>query len=189
LLTSGVVDLSLLANEPYPAAALIVGGLLSLFVALYGRRDDSHIDELGTFFAFILGIFMGVMAFFAGLEGTLGWFSLTLLIVVAVTLFLKPLKKLPWAGIVGLGAGAVAVYFASRFLPDTVFGLERWIVLVIVFFVVGGIVHFLFHFAEDVLTIARMVLDWRPVMVIVGLVAIIEGALLLLADKSLISFF
>lgn len=177
-----------MAHEPYPAAALIGGGLLSVFVAMYGRRDDSHIDELGTFFAFILGIVMGVMAFFAGMEGTLGWFSLVLLIMLAVTLFLKPLKELPWAGLVGLGAGAVAVYFASGYIPDTVFGVEKWIVLVVIFLVVGVIVHMLFHFLEDVLTIARMVLDWKPIMIIVGLVAIAEGVLLLM-DKSLISLF
>ena len=181
-----MVDLSVIAQEPYPAAALIIGGLLSIFVAFYGRRDDSHLDEIGTFFAFILGIVMGVMAFFVATEGTLGWFSLALMIVLAVTLFLKPLKELPWAGLVGLAAGAAAAYIASTFISGPVFGIERWIVLVIIFFVVGVIVHMLFHFAEDVLTIARMVLDWKPIMVIVGLVAIAEGILILM-DKSIVS--
>jgi len=183
-----VADLSLLANDPYPALALIVGGLLSVFVAIYGRRDDSHLDELGTFFAFVLGIVMGIMAFFVATEETVNWFTLSVMIVLAVTLFLKPMKELPWAGIVGLVAGAAAVYGASLFLPATVFGVEQWIILVVIFFIVGTIVHVLFHFMEDVLTIARMVLDWKPVMVLVGLVAIAEGVMLYL-DSSLISFF
>jgi hypothetical protein len=181
-----MVDLSVIASEPYPSLALIVGGLLSIFVAAYGRRDDSHIDELGTFFAFILGIGLGIMAFFVALDGTLGSFSLLMMIVLAVTLFLKPLKTLPWAGLVGLAAGAVAVFLASPFVPDTVFGVEKWIVLVVIFFVVGAIVHMLFHFVEDVWTIARMVLDWKPVMIVVGLVAVVEGVLLLM-DKSIAS--
>ena len=183
-----MVDLTLIASEPYPSVALIIGGLLSIFVALYGRRDDSHIDELGTFFAFIVGVGMGIMAFFIAIDGTLGWFSLVVIIVLAVTLFLKPLKELPWAGLVGLAAGAIAVFFLSSFVPATLFGVDRWIILVVIFFVVGVIVHMIFHFVEDVLTIARMVLDWRPIMVIVGLVAIAEGVLLLM-DKSLISLF
>ena len=183
-----MADLSLLANDPYPALALIVGGLLSVFVAIYGRRDDSHLDELGTFFAFVLGIVMGIMAFFVATEETVNWFTLSVMIVLAVTLFLKPMKELPWAGIVGLVAGAAAVYGASLFLPATVFGVEQWIILVVIFFIVGTIVHVLFHFMEDVLTIARMVLDWKPVMVLVGLVAIAEGVMLYL-DSSLISFF
>lgn len=185
---ASVVDLSLLSSEPGPSIALVAGGLLSVFVAAYGRRDDSHLDELMTFFAFIVGAIMGVMAFFIAMDGSLGWFSLVVIILLAVTLFLKPLKELPWAGLVGLAAGGVAVYFASSFLSDTVFGIDKWIVLVVIFFVVGAIVHMLFHFVEDVLTIARMVLDWSPIMIIVGLLAIVEGVLLMM-DKSIISFF
>jgi hypothetical protein len=182
-----VVDISLLADEPYPAIALIVGGLLSIFVAFYGRRDDSHLDELGTFFAFILGIVMGIMAFFVATEETVNWFTLAVIVILAVTLFLKPMKELPWAGVAGLIGGAAAAYGASLVLPSTVFGVDEWIILVVVFFIVGTIIHVLFHFMEDVLTIARMVLDWKPAMVLVGLVAIVEGVMLYL-DSSLISF-
>lgn len=187
-LPSIVVDLSVLAAEPYPALALVVGGLLSIFVAVYGRREDSHLDELGTFFAFVLGIAMGVMVFFAATEGSVSGFTLAVMIVLATTLFLKPMKEIPWAGVVGLVAGSAAAYGAYLFLPEVVFGIERWIVLVVVFFVVGAIVHVLFHFLEDVLTIARMVLDWKPVMVLVGIVAIAEGVMLYI-HGSLSSFF
>ncbi len=184
-----VVDLSILAEDPYPAIALLVGGLLSMFIAFYGRRDDSHLDELGTFFAFILGIVMGVMAFFVATEETVNWFTLAVIVVLAVTLFLKPMKEIPWAGVMGMIAGAAVAYLASLYLPDTVFGIDEWIVLAVIFIVVGAIVHMIFHFIEDVLTIARMVLDWRPAMVIVGAIAIVEGGLLLFLDTSLYSLF
>jgi hypothetical protein len=181
-----VVDVSVLGSEPYPAIALILGGLLAIFVAAYGRRDDSHIDELGTFLAFILGAIMMVMAVFVALEESLGWFSLVIIIVLAVTLFLKPMKEIPWAGLVGMAAGGIAVFFANSFLSDPLFGIDKWIILVVIFIVVGAIVHMLFHFIEDALTIARMVLDWGPVMILVGLVAIVEGVLILM-DRSIIS--
>lgn len=184
-----MVDLSVIADEPYPALALIVGGLLSIFVAIYGRRDDSYLDEVGTFFAFIIGIVMAVMAFFVATEETVEWFTLVIIAVLAVTLFLKPMKELPWAGVAGFVAGAAAAFAASTVLPSTVFDIDEWIILVVIFFIVGTIVHVLFHFMEDVLTIARMVLNWRPAMVLVGLVALAEGVLLYVEDKSLISFF
>ena len=183
-----MVDLSFLGSEPYPAIVLIVGGLLAIFVAAYGRRDDSHIDELGTFFAFLLGAGMMVMAVIVAMEEALGWFSLVVIVALAVTLFLKPMKELPWAGLVGMVVGAIAVYFANPYLSDTVFGIDKWIVLVVIFLIVGAIVHVLFHFVEDVLTIARMVLNWAPIMIIVGLVAIAEGVLLLM-DRSIITLF
>lgn len=183
-----MVDLAVIAEEPYPALALVVGGILSLFIAIYGRREDSYLDEIGTFFAFILGIVMMVMAFFVGTEGSENWFTLVMIIVLAVTLFLKPLKELPWAGLLGVIVGAVAAFVASVFLPSMVFGVDEWIVLIIIFLVVGAIVHGIFHFLEDALTIATMVVGWKPVMILVGLVAIAEGALVL-TDSSMLSFF
>ena len=182
------MDLSFLAGEPGPSIALIGGGLLAIFIAAYGKRDDSHLDELGTFFAFIVGIVMAIMAVFIAIDGTLAWFSLVVIILLAVTLFLKPMKELPWAGLAGLAAGAIAVFFVAPILSDPVLGVDKWIVLVIIFLVVGAIVHMLFHFVEDVLTITRMVLDWRPIMLLMGFIAVAEGVLLLM-DKSLGSFF
>lgn len=181
-----MVDLTVLAEDPYPALALIIGGVLSLFIAIYGRRDDSYLDEVGTFFAFILGIVMIVMAYFVGTEGSENWFTLVMIVVLAATLFLKPLKELPWAGLFGVIAGAVAAFVASLFLSSTVFGIDEWIVLIVIFLIVGAIVHGIFHFLEDALTIATMVVGWKPVMILVGLVTIVEGALVLM-DKSMLS--
>ncbi len=160
---------------------------MSMAVAVYGHRDDSHWDEVGTFFGFILGAAMFVMAFVVGTEGVVDWFTLAVMVVLALTLFLKPMREIPWAGLLGAVIGAVAALAASLFLPSTIFGIDEWIILLVIFFVVGVIVHGLLHFLEDVLTIATMVLDWKPTMVIVGIVAMAEGALVLM-DKSIISF-
>jgi hypothetical protein len=183
-----VVEISVLGSDPFPSVALIVGGLLAIFVAAYGHRDDSHIDELGTFLAFILGAIMLLMAVFVAMEESLGWFSLAVIIVLAVTLFLKPMKEIPWAALVGMAAGGAAAFFANSFLSDMNLGVDTWIVLVVIFLVVGAIVHMFFHFIEDMLTIARKVLDWGPVMIIVGLIAIVEGVLVLM-DRSIITLF
>lgn len=178
-----MVDLSFLATEPIPAVTLVLGGVLSIAVALYGHRDDSHWDEVGTFFAFILGIGMLVMAFALWSEKAVNGFTLGVVVVLALTLFLKPLRQIPWAGVIGLVVGAIAAFAASLFLPSKVFGVDEWIILVIIFLVVGAIVHTIFHFLEDVLAIASMVLEWKPVMILIGLVAIVEGVLLLLGSS------
>ena len=182
-----MVDLSFLADDPVPAAALIVGGFLSMAVAVYGHRDDSYWDEVGTFFAFILGAAMIVMAIAVAMEETVNWLTLLIIVLLALTLFLKPMREIPWAGVLGALVGGAAAVAASFMLPSTVFGIDEWIILVAIFLIVGAIVHSLFHFLEDVLTIARMVLDWKPTMVIVGLVSVAEGALILL-DRSILSF-
>ena len=186
--SSGVVDLSILTGEPVPALALVVGGLLSIAIALYGQREDSYWDEVGTFFAFILGIAMMVMAYAMWSEGVVTNFTLGVVIVLALTLFLKPMREIPWAGVVGAVVGGIAALAASLFLPSKIFGIDEWIILVVVFLVVGAIVHTLFHFLEDVLAIASMVLQWKPVMVLIGLVSLVEG-MFLLAGSSIAAIF
>ena len=183
-----MVDLGFLTAEPIPAITLIAGGVLSIAVAVYGHREDSYWDEVGTFFAFILGIAMLVMAFALWNEEAVGSFTLGVIIVLALTLFLKPLRQIPWGGVLGAVVGGVAALFASFFLPSKVFGVDEWIILVIIFLVVGTIVHTIFHFLEDLLAIASMVLEWKPVMIVIGLVALVEG-ILLFAGSSIASLF
>jgi len=181
-----VVDLSFLAADSYPELSLVIGGVLAVFVAIYGRRDDSYIDEVGTFFAFILGIFLVVMAIVVLMEEALGWFSVVVMLLLAACLFLKPLKQVPWAGVFGIVAGAVAAYLASTVIQGELFGVEEWKVLVAVFFVVGAVVHLMTHFIEDVLTISTMVLSWKLSMVTVGALAIVEGILLFVEGHSIV---
>ncbi len=181
-----MVDLSFLAADSYPELSLVIGGVLAVFVAIYGRRDDSYIDEVGTFFAFILGIFLVVMAIVVLMEEALGWFSVVVMLLLAACLFLKPLKQVPWAGVFGIVAGAVAAYLASTVIQGELFGVEEWKVLVAVFFVVGAVVHLMTHFIEDVLTISTMVLSWKLSMVIVGALAIVEGILLFVEGHSIV---
>lgn len=183
-----MVDLSVFADDPVPEAALIVGGILSIAIALYGQREDSLWDEVGTLFAFILGGAMLLLTYVLAAEKAVGWFTLVMVVLLALTLFLKPLREIPWAGVVGALVGGAAAAAASFVLPSEVFGIDEWIVLVVIFVIVGVIVHTIFHFLEDLLTIARMVLSWKPTMVIVGLVSIAEGILLFL-DSSIISLF
>ncbi|OGS55458.1 MAG: hypothetical protein A3K60_05520 [Euryarchaeota archaeon RBG_19FT_COMBO_56_21] len=183
-----VVDIAFLADDPVPSLTLVVGGLLSIAIAMYGHREDSYWDEVGTFFAFLLGAAMFVIAFAAWSEDAVNWLTLLIIVILALTLFLKPMREIPWAAIMGALAGGAVAAIASFFLPSEVFGIEEWIVLLVIFLVVGTITHFFFHFIEDLLLVARMVLDWKPTMVIVGLVAIAEGILILM-DMSILSYF
>lgn len=178
------MDLSILTGEPVPAAALIVGAVLSIAIAVYGQREDSYWDEVGTFFAFLLGIAMLVMAYAIWSEDAVSGFTLGVIIVLALTLFLKPMREIRWSAIVGAVVGGVAAFAASLYLPSEVFGIDEWIVLVVIFIVVGAIVHALFHFLEDLLAIATMVLQWRPLIVVISLVSLVEG-ILLLAGSSI----
>jgi hypothetical protein len=183
-----MVDFSVVGGDPYPAIALIVGGVMAIFVAVYGRREDSFIDEIGTILAFIIGIGVAVVCVAAVLWGSSEQFTLAVMALLALCLFLRPLKGIPWSGVFGLLAGVAAAYVASVLLPSEVLGVEEWKVLLLIFFVVGGIVHFLTRFLEDVMAISSTVASWGVTMVLIGLVAVVEGVVILLEGVTLLSF-
>jgi len=183
-----MVDLSVVGGEPYPAVALIVGGVMAIFVAVYGRREDSIIDEIGTILAFIIGIGVALVCVAAMLEGSSEQFTLAVMALLALCLFLRPLKGIPWSGVFGLLAGVAAAYIASVLLPSEVLGVEEWKILLLIFFVVGGIVHFLTRFLEDLMAISSTVASWGVTMVLIGLVAVVEGVVILLEGVTLLSF-
>ncbi len=186
-LTGDVADLSMLAEQSVAVTSLIVGGVLSILLAIYGRRDDSYWDEIGTFFAFVIGIAMLAIAVAAISQETLGWFSVVLMILLASGLFLKPLKDIPMAAIAGVICASAAAIAGWLFLPETILGYEKWVVVAVLFFVVGAFVHITLHLAGSALLMSAKVVSWKPVMIIVALLSIAEGATIALLDQSLFS--
>ena len=182
-----MVDLSTLAAEPYPGISLVVGGTIAVLVAVIGRRDDSFLDEAGTVVAFILGIAVAIVCAIVVIENTLELFSKAILALLAMCLFMKPLRGIPWSVIFGLAAGTAAAYVASALLPPEVLGVEEWKLVLLVFFVVGGIVWLMTRIVEGLLSVSSTVVSWRPSIIVIGAVAIAEGASLLIEGASLAS--
>lgn len=182
-----MVDISPLATDPYPGLSLIVGGAIAIIVAAYGRRDDSYLDEVGTIVAFVLGIAIAVVCIAVVMEDALERFSIAVLALLALCLFLKPLKGVPWSGIFGLVAGAASAFAASMFLPSEIFGIEEWKLLLAMFIIVGGIVWLLTRFIQGVLAISSTVVSWKVSIVVIGVVAVVEGVALTATGSSIAS--
>ncbi len=105
--------------------------------------------------------------------------TLILLAWMAIALFLTPISKLPWAALMGLVAGIIAVIAVTLIAPVIPgFILEsislKWI-LVIVFIVVGVFVFSLFKWAENILELACTILGSRPMLLILSFIAIAQA--------------
>ena len=182
-----MVDISSLAAEPYPGTSLVVGGVIAILVAALGRREDSLMDEAGTVVAFVLGIVIAVVCAAVVIEGSLGRFSVAVLALLAMCLFMKPLRGIPWSVIFGLAAGTAAGYVASVLLQSEVMGVEEWKIVLLVFFIVGGVVWLMTRIIEGLLSISSTVVSWRPSVIVIGIIAVAEGAALLIEGSSLAS--
>lgn len=189
IILSVIMDLSPLAETPYPEASLVVGGLIALSLGIYGKRDDSVLDEIGTIAAFAVGIAMLVVFAAVMIEDALGPLSLAAMFLLSVCLFMRPLRGVSWSTLAGVAIASVVTYAASMIMPSEVLGVEEWKILVALFLVVGMFVYLSTRVFEWLVKLSTSVLSWRSSVSLIGAIALAEGLYLAVEGESLLSFF
>ena len=132
-----------------------------------------------------IGFFVGILALvlvsqiFA--SGRYDLFTLVVLAVAGAMLFLRPVKNVRWAALVGLVAGVLVSYYAYNAFHVTT------TVLIIVFVATTLLLYLLFKFAEDLIGIIGGILSFPPIAVIIGILCILQ-AILILLGTSLIGY-
>lgn len=182
-----MVDISFLAETPYPEGSLVIGGLIALALAIYGKRDDSVLDEIGTFVAFALGVGMLVICAAVVVEDAFEMFSVSVMLLLAICLFMRPLRGISWSSLLGLIVASAVTYAASLLLPSDIFGVEEWKVLVAIFLIVGTTIYLATRFFEVLVKLSTAVLSWRASISLIGALALAEGLCLVIEGESLIS--
>ncbi len=183
------MNFGVLAN--YVPHILIVGGVVAIswFIEKLVRpvpvvgKPASILIKIVSFFGFFVGMLLIVTAGVTwSTQAQVDHYTLYLLIIAGLALFLRPIKDIPWAALLGLIIGGLAVGIVYFFfpLPETIFGIaSTWIYLAI-FLIPAVIIYMVFKFIEDLLKLIGMILGSKPVTFILGLVCIAQGVLLLL---------
>jgi hypothetical protein len=184
------LDLTFLVD--YTSYILILGGIIAASwllerlvkpVPVVGEPASGFM-KIMSLFGFFVGILLIVTAAVAwSVEAPqVDTGTQYLLIVAGLALFLKPLKDIPWAALLGLVVGGLCVGFVFLFypLPEAVYGISSIWIYLLIFFVPALFVYIVFKFIEDVLKLIGMILTFKPVALAIGLVCIIQGILLLL---------
>lgn len=190
------MDFALLVD--YTPLILILGGVAAVSwllekivrpVPVVGE-PVSWLVKIMSLFGFFTGILLIVTA--TAVWSMQAWDTGTqyLLIVTGLALFLKPMKDIPWAALMGLAVGGFCAGFVFFFypLPPTVYGFSSTWIYLLIFLIPAVFVYMIFKFIEDVLRLIGMVLAFKPVMLVLGLLCIAQG-ILLLFHASLFTIF
>ena len=188
------MDLTFLVD--YTPYILILGGIIAVSwllerlvkpVPVVGEPTSGFMKII-SLFGFFVGILLIVTAAVAWSTKAAQVDTGTqyLLIVAGLALFLKPMKDIPWAALLGLAVGGLCAGFVYLFypLPETVYGISSTWVYLLIFFIPALLVYMVFKFVEDVLKLIGMILTFKPLTLALGLICIAQGILLLL-NKSL----
>lgn len=171
------MDLGLFVQN-LPIVLLAVG-----FVCLAPlfRGPLRPISRILVVIGFFLGILALVLVYAAFSSGHYDAFTLGVLGVAGLMLFLRPVRNVRWAALVALAAGLLASYYAYNAFQVTT------TVLIIVFVAATLLLYLLFKFAEDLLGIVAGILSFPPIAVIIGIMCIVQ-AILMLMGSSLIGY-
>jgi len=189
------MDLTFLVD--YAPYILILGGIITISwfleklvkpVPVVGE-PVSWLIKLTSLFGFFVGVLLIVTAAVAWSMKApqVDTGTQYLLIVTGLALFLKPLKDIPWAALIGLIVGGLCVGFVYLFypLPKAVYGISSTWMYLIIFLIPALLVYVLFKFIEDVLKLIAMILTFKPVSLALGLICIAQGILLKFYGQSL----
>jgi hypothetical protein len=188
------MSISVLVN--YTPLILILGGIAaaSWLLAILLKpapivgNPMSKILKIVSIFGFLVGILLLLTG--AAVWSTTVWDTGTkyLLIITGLALFLKPLRQIPWAALVGLIIGSVCVLLVYFYfpLPEMIFNISSVWVYLAIFFIPALATYLFFKFLEDLIKLIGLILASKPVATILGIICITQG-ILLLFNQSLFS--
>jgi hypothetical protein len=170
------LDLGLFVQN-LPIVLLAVG-----FVCLAPlfRGPLKPVSRLLVVVGFFLGILALVLAYVVFSSGHYDAFTLVILGVAGVMLFLRPVRGVRWAALVALAGGSLASYYAYNAFHVTT------TVLIIVFVAATLLLYLLFKFAEDLLGIIGGILSFPPIAVIIGITCVLQAILILMGTSLIV---
>jgi hypothetical protein len=172
--------LEFLTESPTPELLLLLGGILGVGIAILGNNPRTAMDNIARVLGFFVGgllMIMSVAMLWDGIGATSTWLIGFLL---GIALFFKIFRKVPAAAMFALMLGAIVGFVLYDAGVDT-------IVLAIAVLVVIIIVYVLTRFVEFIADLVGRILGLRPVLFILGILGLIEAALLFM-NSSLSGF-
>ncbi len=117
-------------------------------------------------------------------------FTKILIIAVGLCLFLKPIKDIPWASLIGLIVGATVVFLAISYL-NTMFtwfaqllGIDVRILYAIIFILIYALIFSLFGLAQHILNLLGTVLSSKPGSFVIMILCLIQALLIIIPPAA-----
>lgn len=165
---------------------LIVAGIFAfLIVYAYRRDEESAVYKAMMVFGFIAGV--GVLATCSVTSDTLAFFDMILIIVASFALIIRPFRDTEFAIIFAICA-MVVVYIYLGDLSGDLSGLSEGIPRYVITFVAGAFVYMLLNFLQKIAQFFGKILNYWPILFVLGLICLVEGALLMSGGKTIYDY-
>lgn len=186
-------DVTSWVDSHLPETMLLIGGLLAILIVIsYVKNKESWTYKL----LMILGVVFGVIMLYEAMTmyGTWRMATSIFVTVAGFALVIRPFREVHFAVIfalmvmvlvyIGLGGLDGYMLFDSVDLSFLATGWPR----IIAAFLCGAVVYMIFNFAEAIVKLFGKVLNWWPLLFVLGLVCIVEAALMYMGYGSILDY-
>lgn len=180
-------------GDHLPETLLLIGGLIAiLIVVTYVRDKDSLKYKAMVALGLVFGVIMAIEA--VGSYGDWSTVTSVIVLVAAFALVIRPFRDVHFAVIIALLAMAI-VYLALGGLDgytllgtiDMSFLAQGW-PRIILAFICGAVVYMMLNFAEAVVKLFGKILNWWPLLLVLGIVCVVEAAFMLMGYGSIVDY-
>ncbi len=183
-------DITTWLGDNLPQVILLIGGLLAVGIAVaYVRDKDSWKYKGLMVLGFLFGVFMAIEA--AAFYGDWRMVTSVFVAVAAFTLIIRPFREVHFAVIIGIFVMVLAYIWLGGLTEVSGFDISFLAdnpVRIIVAFVIGAIVYGLLNFAEAIVKGVGKILNWWPLLLVLGLVCIVEAAFMFMGYGSITDY-
>lgn len=186
-------DITSWIDANLPETILLIGGLLAILIAVFYVKDKgSWKYNVTMVLGFLFGLLMAVEAI-----TTYGEWRLVTSIFVAVAAFaliIRPFREVHFAIILSFFVMVIIYIAMGQFNGYMLFDQFDLTVLsegwprIIVAFIAGAFVYMITNFAEGLVKMFGKLLNFWPVLLILGLVCIVEAVLMLTGNGSIVDY-
>lgn len=165
---------------------LIVAGIVSLLIVMTYREDKDSTKYKACVF---LGLLAGIAVIAVGAMHYKEWstFDTILIFIAAFALVIRPFRKTEIALIAAIVV-MIAVYVSLGTLTGDWAFLAESTPRIIISIVAGALVYMTLHFVEKIADLLGKILNLWPVLLVLGLICIVEGALIIANGTSLFDY-
>ncbi len=171
---------------------LLLGGVMALvIVAMYLKDKESSGYKICVLLGALLGVAIVVLAVVEGFKAQT--YTLVLIALAAFALIIRPVREVHIAVIIGLLVMAIVYLLLANLNGYVIAGIDLTVLSqgwprIIVSFVAGAIVYGLLNFAEAIVKLLGTILNFWPVLLILGLLCIGEACCIYLGYGSIFDY-
>ena len=183
-------DIMTWLGDNLPQTILLIGGLLAVLIAVtYVKDKDSWKYKGMVFLGFVFGVFMAIEA--SAYYGTWAMVTSVFVAVAAFTLIIRPFREVHFAVIIALFVMVLVYIWLGGVTTVSDFDvsfLSENPVRIIVAFILGAVVYGLLNFAEALVKGVGKILNWWPLLLVLGLICIVEAAFMFMGYGSITDY-